>query len=286
MNDDHGENPFEEAKSRSPVITLIILGLTVAGCLCLFIDIFFLFRPDKIPRIGNYFPSPTATLAPTLIPTSTPTVTATQQVIESTATTQAIQALATDSISLWPVLFSDTFDSNANDWAVGSDNDEYANVVREIKDGKYNWDVAAKKSLIAWVSPDVQAVSNFHLSAEIKRVSGSDQSDYGLVFREDVDSNLYYFGIENDGFIVLLSYDNEWTDMIEFTKSTAILPGETNRLTVIADGSHFIFFINDQYAGEMTDDHIEKGTTAIAVELYEADLQATFEFDNFELRAP
>ncbi len=194
--------------------------------------------------------------------------------------------MATDSISQWPIILSEPFDSNKNNWSVGSDNDEYADISREIKDGKYYWDATAKKSFIAWVSPDLDAVSDFHLSTEIQRTSGSDQSDYGLVFREDTDGNLYYFGIDDENFFVLLNYDGAWSDMIATTRSSAILSGQANRLTVIAEGSHFVFFINDQYVAELTDDHIQTGTTALAAELYDADLQATFEFDNFELRAP
>ena len=286
MDDKLGASPFEEEKPRSPMITFVIVGIALAGCLCLAMDVFFFIRPDRIPLIVQSLPSSTVTLTPAL-PTETlpPNLTATQQVTGSTATAQAIQAIATDSLSLWPTLFSDTFDSNKNDWIIGNGDDEFTIITREIKDGKYTWDVSSKQSVIAWVAADTKPVSNFHLTVELKQVSGSNQSDYGLIFREDADSNLYYFGIDEEGFFCLLSYDNEWTDMIEFTKSSVILPGETNSLTVIADGSNFSFFINDQYVGKMTDDHIPTGTTAVAVELFEADLQAVFEFDNFELRA-
>jgi hypothetical protein len=292
MDNNIGVNPFDQEKPRSPLITLAILGVGLAGCCIVFIGAFILFKPDQLSLVERYFPSPTATLTstptptPTLTPTPTPNLTATQQVIRSTATAQAIQALATDSISQWPVLLSDPFDANKNNWILGINDGEYASVVREIKDGKYNWDVTAKKGFIAWVSADTKSVSDFHLSAEVKRTSGSDQSDYGLVFREDADGNIYYFGIDNTGYFVMLSYDSQWSDMIGYTKSSAILPDAANRLTVIAEDSHFIFFINDQFVGEMTDNHIKNGTTAIAVEIYDADLEATFEFDNFELRAP
>ena len=287
MDDNFGTSPFEEEKPRSPMITLVIIGIALAGCLCLVVDVFFFFRPDRIPLIVQSLPSSTVTLTPALATeTLPPNLTATQQVIGSTATAQAVQAIATDSLSLWPTLFSDTFDSNKNDWIIGNGDDEFTTITREIKDGKYTWDVSSKQSVIAWVAADTKPVSNFHLTVELKQVSGSNQSDYGLIFREDADSNLYYFGIDDEGFFCLLSYDNEWTDMIEFTKSSVILPGETNSLTVIADGPNFIFFINDQLVGRMTDDHIPTGTTAVAVELFEADLQAVFEFDNFELRTP
>ena len=243
-----------------------------------------LFFVKNIPKhYLNIYRTPTPTSTRT--PTSTPNLTATQQVIRSTATAQAIQALATDSISQWPILFSDTFDSNENNWTTGTDDDEYANITREIKDGKYTWNVTSKKPFIMWGPTNTGYASDFHLSSEIRRVSGTAQSDYGLIFRRYI-GNFYYFGIEGKKFFVFLNYDNKWMDMIKSTESSAILPEETNRLTVIAEGSHFVFFINNQFAGEMTDDHIEKGTATIAIQMHYLNSRAAFEFDNFELRVP
>jgi len=51
-------------------------------------------------------------------------------------------------------------------------------------------------------------------------------------------------------------------------------------------GSHFTFYINDQYVGEADDDQLSTGTIALAVGLDNAEDQAVFEFDNLELRAP
>lgn len=286
MNKITDQNEIDREESYKRPITLILLGMIIIGACTLFITAFNLFQPDQLSLSDRYFPSPTATFTPTLTPTPTPNLTATQQVIRSTATAQAIQVLATDSISKWPVLFTDPFDTNNNQWDVGVDEDDFLKVNRQITNGKYQWDATAKKGFIAWIPAYTKSVSNFHLSADIEQLDGSSQSDYGLIFREDANSNFYYFGIDRDGFFVSVNYNSDWSDLIEFTVSSAILPKGTNRLTVIAEGSHFIFFINDHYVGEMTDDQIKKGTTAIAVELHGSDLQATIEFDNFELRAP
>jgi len=164
-----------EEKRRSPMITFVVIGLSLAGCLCLALDVFFLFRPDKIPLIVQSLPSQTVTVPPTVEAAATlpPNLTANQQVIGSTATAQAVQAISTNSINLWPVLFSDTFDSNKNDWIIGDDDDDFATLTREIKDGKYVWDVNSKQSVIAWVPADTKPVSDFHLTVEVKKISGS-----------------------------------------------------------------------------------------------------------------
>ena len=63
-------------------------------------------------------------------------------------------------------------------------------------------------------------------------------------------------------------------------------PGEANRLTVIGRGSHFTFYINDQYVAEAEDDRLTAGDVGVAVELLDDGDSAVFEFDDFEVRAP
>jgi len=63
-------------------------------------------------------------------------------------------------------------------------------------------------------------------------------------------------------------------------------PTTPNRLTVTANGSHFTFLINDQLVANATDTRIPRGTTGLAIQIHQSDRQATFEFDNFELREP
>ena len=73
---------------------------------------------------------------------------------------------------------------------------------------------------------------------------------------------------------------------MDWTKTDLIEQGEANKITVIGEGSHFTFFINDQYVMEVEDDTISEGTAALAVELSDSDDHAIFEFDNFDLRTP
>jgi len=70
------------------------------------------------------------------------------------------------------------------------------------------------------------------------------------------------------------------------TPSKAILPDQINNLTVIANNTYFTFLINNQVVGYANDDHISKGLIGLAIQIHYAIEQATFEFDNFELREP
>ena len=198
MDNNIGTNPFEEEKSKPPLIPLTILGMGLVGCCVVFIAAFIFFKPDQLSLSDRYFPSPTATLTPTqtstptLTPTPTPNLTATQQVIRSTATAQAIQILATDSISQWSVLLSDTFDSNENNWATGFDQSDRVKITRKITGGKYQWDATSIKGFIAWIPADTKSVGDFSLTVETQRTNGSSLSDSGLIFRKDAKDNFYY----------------------------------------------------------------------------------------------
>ena len=281
------ENPIDQDdNSARRVIIASISGVIVLGCCILFIAAFFFFQPNTQSLVSQYFPSPTATATQTPTPTPTPNLTATQQVINSTATAQAVQTSIANANSQWKVLSADKFNNNINQWDVGTSKDDYATIVREIKDGKYRWNASAKKGFFEWIRLNSISLSDFSLSVDGQRVSGSTSSDYGLIFRKDINGNLYYFAISDGGYFVALNYNNEWIDVIQWTESKAISSDEPNRLTVIGTGSHFIFLINNQYVADVTNDRIPKGTTGLGIELNDADLQANFEFDNLELRAP
>jgi len=285
-------NPFDEdEKWGSQPIVWAILGITAMCCGVLFIGALFYFKPNAQSLIAQYFPSPTAT--PTITHTTTPTHTSTPTETPTptpnlTATIQVQNALATatNAADKWHILIKDTFDSNKNKWQIKPSDSEFARTTYEIADGKYTWDITAHKAFIGWVSVNTKAEGDFYLSAEIKQSSGPDSADYGVIFREDTDSNFYYFGINKQGQYVLYLYNQEWSTLIDWTQSELIRPGESNRITVIGEGSNFIFFVNDQYLTEITDDTIKSGITALAIELTDADDHAVFEFDNVELRTP
>lgn len=293
MNETPISNPFDEDEKagRRPVVWAM-LGLVAMCCGVVFAGAIFWFKPDAQSLMDQYFPSPTATptQTPTSTPTNTPSPTSTSTPTPNwTATMQAENAHATadSAVNGWKVVLADTFDSNENNWLIKeADDDEYAITTYKIEDGKYIWDATSHKSFIGWVRASLDPIDDFYASVDIKQSSGPDTADYGIVFREDDNSNFYYFGIDEKSEYVLYLYYEEWLTLIDWTETDLIRPGETNRLTVIGEGSHFIFFINDQYLVEITDDNIREGTAAIAIEVSEADTQATFEFDNFELRVP
>ncbi|MEP6895643.1 MAG: family 16 glycoside hydrolase [Chloroflexota bacterium] len=307
MNDNKSEfsNPFDdddmkpiEDDTSGRTFVWLILGVAAIGCGLVFAAAFFFFKPDAQSLVGKYFPSPTATFtrtptvtpsitpSPTSTATPTPNMTAKAAVLQATDTAAAYQATALNAATSGRVILKDAFDSNKNNWVVKQSDDAYSLTTYKIAEGNYTWDATAHKAFIGWVTADPKSVSDFYLSVEVKQSSGPDSADYGVIFREDNNSNFYYFGINEQGQYILYLFNTDWSTLIDWTESELIQPGETNRITVLGEGSHFIFFINDQYLIELTDDSIKSGTTALAIELAGADDNAVFQFDNFELRVP
>ena len=288
MND---SNPTSSTRA----ITLAIL-FSAAGLTCLlFISAFIFFQPDQLSLSDQYFPSATATLTPThtltptrtLTPTntSTPTITPTQTPDPKTATAQAFQNTVT--AYQWQITLSDAFEDNRNEWLVGNFDDALAKDLREITDGKYRWDTTSSDTFIKWSRAVTEPASDMYLSADVRQVDGSNSTDFGLIFREDSDSSFYYFSINNDQqYSLYLRGKDGWKSIIDSTFNSAIIPWQFNRLAVLAEGDHIILFINDQYIADVRDASIPVGTTAFAIEMFNANEQARFEFDNFELREP
>ena len=180
--------------------------------------------------------------------------------------------------------FADSFDDNSNEWFVGDYRDQFVSGSRSIINGKYRWEVQAYQPSRFSAVPKVDPVSDFHLIVDAKRVSGTQSSLYGLLFRRLDRNNFYLFQINDDRYFAFELLDqDEWTTLIGWTKTSAIHPGEVNQLAVRGEGSHFEFFINDEFVGEGDDSEFSSGTVGLVIGFPNAGDKAVFEFDNFEL---
>ncbi len=229
---------------------------------------------------------------PKTLPTKTPTSTANSTATQAARNRQATAAVAacihdtTIAPSVWPVRLCDTFDDNLNGWWTGSFSNRYATGKWQIIRGKYHLDVKANQDFVYPVSPNTISRTDFYLTVVGQRTGGVGVAGYGVIFRND-GVNYYLFDIRDDQIFTLIkSYRLEGTALIGWTRTSTIHPGEANRLTVKAEGSHFTLFINDQQVGEADDDQLTTGSVGLAIEIFNAGDTAVYEFDNFELRAP
>ncbi len=308
-------SPLNGQNSRT--VNLMLLG-TAFGMICLlFVVAFIGFQPDQFSLSDRYFPSPTPTFTgtPTRTPTITPTPTITSTptatliptrtytptntltptitltVTPNQATQQALgkafEATAAAVSQNWQPIFLETFDTNQNQWPMGIEDDDLKEVNYEVVDGRYHLNTKAHKKFFSLVDISTRPIRNFGLSAEAWQVRGAARMDYGLIFRKDAHGNYYYFGINNlRQYTLRRFYNNEWSVLIDWTSSAAIGSAELNRLTLIAQDDHFIFFINNQFVGEIHDDYIKQGTAGLGFQLYTTGHTAYLEFDNVEIHVP
>ncbi|HKZ87081.1 MAG TPA: caspase family protein [Anaerolineae bacterium] len=190
----------------------------------------------------------------------------------------------------WNVILGDSFDTNKNQWDTGTvDEPGNAAGTLQILNGKYRWEIQANRNYATIVSGSRTTDADFYASVDARQLEGSATCGYGLMLRENP-AGLYQFGLlDSDRQFSVYAWDN--TDetsrpLIGPAESAAIHPGEVNKLSVIAEGSHYRFFINDQPVGEMTDDQWDTGRVTLFTQLCKDGGSAVIEFDNVELRAP
>jgi hypothetical protein len=209
------------------------------------------------------------------------------EITQATATVMACIHQTDLAPADWGVVVCDNFDANVLDWSEGEYEGDLITGDKSISGGRYQWEGNALDDVIWWSIPDMEPVSDFYLTARVRRVSGVEDGQYGLVFRRADKQNYGLFKIEDSQYYKFsIRYEGEWDAVIEWTESSTIRPGETNRLTVVGVGSHFTFYINDQYVGEADEDRLSPGEAGLAIELLDAGDAAVFEFDDFEVRAP
>jgi hypothetical protein len=211
-----------------------------------------------------------------------------QTLNEQAAATAVAKKVLFDKAATWPVVHSDAFEANEVDWFEGSDDDpQFALINWEIAGGKYTWRADAYDGFVWWVVPEVERVDDFYYSLTAQQLEGPETGEYGLVFRQNDNGSYYVFGISEVGqFSVFLFDGQHWVTLKDWSESAAINSDAPNILSVIAQNTSYYLFINGELVGEIDDVRLAGGQVGLMISLSEEGDEATWEFDNFELRAP
>jgi hypothetical protein len=241
-------------------------------------------------------PSPTPTSPPE--PTSTPEPEPTATETESTPTKTPAPAKsagdtlggggATSTTSEMPegVLFMEEFNSAENGWPTGKNEDDYTIDDTSLAQGRYVLDVEAiKPAFVERQLPD-QQFDNFYLTLEATPLDKGDTYSYGVSFRVDEDGNGYAFEIGNDGQYGVLLYNLEWSTVVDWTKSSAINVGQTNKLAVLAQDKSLSFYVNDEPLTTIEDDTVLTGVVGVVVDMFTEGESAKVAFDNLMVGDP
>lgn len=212
------------------------------------------------------------------------TATAVKSATEQANTTATAAARTTEQAQYKNI---DHFDTNANHWLTGPQNNDYWIGTTNIKDGIYLWDITeVKQTFIYWAdySPG-KSVEDFdvYVDSQIQE-SKSNKVCTGIIFRRSSkgwDQGGYTFTVCNSAFFDFSYHDEKgWQNLSEWKYSPVIQPADWNRIEVSARGGHFTFSINNSMVLEMTDDKQSIGDLALFVEIDDKN-PAKVSFDNF-----
>lgn len=292
--------PVKKASSKlSWIILVVVIGglclLCVGGAAALYFygDQLGL---DDITLFSKSTPTPQPTISfnsPTVQAQSLPT-----RAAMATATSVPALGLPTPSpvkpnsppdplYQAWPAVLSDTFSANDNGWPEGEDDNEWITQSWEFDNGLFKWKVKAKDTNLYWLAwPEYDAVTDFYYTIDVQKVDSPTSSDLGIFFREVDDSNFYAYSVNDSTgeFVVYTVVDNDWQELVPWTSNTAVRIGRVNKLGVAAEGENLRFYINDRLVAETNDSTFSSGIIGLTISTYSVNDEATFQFDNLELR--
>lgn len=113
--------------------------------------------------------------------------------------------------------------------------------------------------------------SDFVLETTAYVVDVPEYGEFGLNLRRDVENDDYYRLVLNTNHkFAFFKYKNdEWTDLIPWTRSDAVAL-DANKIKVVASGEDFTIYINDRLVGSCKDGSIRSGVIDILGETQDA----------------
>ena len=165
--------------------------------------------------------------------------------------------------TLRPVVFSDDFSDPASGWDSGTDEDSEWG----YQDGEYRI-LVKKPKWVVWLKPGTEyELANLSLSVEAHSVAGTDDNEYGVIFRYLDGDNFYMFSISSDGqYHVQMQLNDEWVTLKSWTKSSLINQGQaTNLIRVEARGTELQFFVNGELLTIVDDATFASGNVGLVV---------------------
>jgi hypothetical protein len=172
--------------------------------------------------------------------------------------------------------------------AAGDTTDEYAVQSAKAANGKFVLSTKTLKGFAQFWNLVQSLPETFNVAMNIRQVSGSPAVYYGIAFRLTPTPKKYSSFAVNDTQMLKVQrlIAPDWFTSIAPRSGAGTSPQQTNRIAVHGEGSHYTFFVNDQYRGETTDDQLTAGSVGVFLESNNPGEETVFEFGDYDLRAP
>jgi hypothetical protein len=263
------------------ILVFVLWVLTFSGC-------------ANSPAAAEMEDQPTSPAVPTAAATVVQQKTVSPQAAISDEITATPAAAPDTACSLplpsdkdWPVVICETFEDDSGAWTVESQDNPYARYSIDIRDGAYALAYTAKgfanfqRTALTWF--EVASAKDFALSVTTRMNSDFQKCSWGVAFRVDEDS-FFLFTINNDNTYVFEIYENNtWIPLISQRPYDGILYGEDNKLTIIAEGGDFTFYINDVLVNNFSGGLLQGSDIQLMVSAKEG-VNVDYSFDDIVLQ--
>jgi len=216
----------------------------------------------------------------TLVPTEEPAPTETPEVVVTPEPVTVDVSARLEEVRSEPLEFSDDFRSDNGRWGLSESDSavvSVANRTLQIEVFEANW--------MNWSVNDGANPANFLIEADVTRVEGDPNTEYGILFRLQDGDNFYFFPIDGLGNYSLYKKQNgEWTALIPWTASEEIdiEDGAINRMAVLAEDTLLTLLINDSAVAQIEDETFASGRLALAAGTFDQ-APLTAQFDNVDI---
>lgn len=191
---------------------------------------------------------------------------------------------ATQSSSSDEDYYYEDFSKDTGSWPTGNEEHDWGVVESYIQEGKFYWEATAYTDQLYHLPlpSSLPNVSNFQLEVDFSLVDGV--QNYGLTFRRQ-DNSFYYFPVDENGHYQLALFDQEtqeWKQIIDWDSYPEVEDTVPSRLRVIAEGSNYKLYINDDLVAESNDATLLGGDIGIGISVAAGE-NAAIEVDSFRL---
>ncbi len=192
------------------------------------------------------------------------------------------------------VIYSYAFDT-AQGWPIMMINDDFATIKRSVAEGKYRWEVTAKKSFFNLTTQATMLPGReetYQISMDVRVVEGPADAGYGIVFGSQAEGTFWLWAVNENGAGMLVEMvDGVWQTAAATYTGLPVRPGETNTLTVKISSFRINCYVNGWQAGSYS--RLSSSThsfisdrLSLSIGLNNPGDRATYEFDNYVVSVP
>lgn len=162
-------------------------------------------------------------------------------------------------------ILKEGFDYNNNSIWVGST----ATYKGDVKSGYYHWQSSTNTSMYVPIALEIDDERDFEIETRFKLEDGEQNKAQSLMWNLDTQTGwAYYFDITNTQYFRVMTYMDEFEDLISWTYSTAVNSSGYNTLTVRKVGYNMYFFINKKLVHTMSAEPFVGSHAAFSVPQY------------------